>query len=113
MVTEMRYIKTFIFIILTLVPLVSNSTNLRGQVKGANQYSSVPYPLGRVTVDLYYQTQQGWQYVGRYITGSDGMYYFTPMYNGNYSIQINGRQNYPVFIANQAYMDLPPIVINY
>lgn len=109
----MSRLRTFIIIIFILVPILSNATNLRGQIKGTNQYSRTPYPLGGVTIDLYFQTQQGWQHMGRYITGMDGMFYFTPMYNGNYAIQVNGRQNYPVFINGQAYQDLPPIILSY
>lgn len=109
----MNILRAFIFIIFFLVPLSSDATNLRGQIKGTNQYSMTPYPLGGVTIDLYLQTPQGWQYMGRYITGTDGMFYFTPMYNGNYAIQVNRRENYPVFINGQAYQDLPPIILSY
>jgi hypothetical protein len=98
---------------LVFSPILSHATNLRGQVKGVNQYSSFSYPLGGVTVDLYYQSPQGVQPIGKYITGTDGMFYFNPMYNGRYYLQINGRQNYPVDIFNQNYLDLPPIVLNY
>lgn len=101
------------FILFFIVPVISDATNIRGRIEGANQYSRAPYPLGGVAVDLYMQSPRGWQPAGRYITGSDGMYYFQNIFSGNYSIQINGRQNYPLTVFNQPYQDLPPIFINY
>ena len=102
-----------IFILFSIVPVISDATNIRGRIDGANQYYRAAYPLGGVAVDLYMQSPQGWRPAGRYITGSDGMYYFQNIFPGNYSIQINGRQNYPLTVFNQPYQDLPPIFLNY
>ncbi|MGF1764516.1 hypothetical protein [Aliivibrio kagoshimensis] len=102
-----------LFMTLLLAPFLVNATNLRGQVKGANPYSRTPYPLERVTVDLYMPSSMGWRAIGRYVTGPDGMFYFSNIAPGQYSIQINGRQNYAINVFNSVNQDLPPIFISY
>jgi len=108
-----KHIKLIFVVLFILAPIIVSATNLRGRIEGFNQYYKSTYPLAGVTVDLYFQGPGGWQQIGRYITGSDGMYYFQNLYQGYYSLQINGRQNYPITVLNVPYQDLPPIMITY
>lgn len=107
-----NYVKLFTVVIL-LVPVVLNATNLRGQITGKHQYTTTPYPIGGAVVVLYKQVSDGWKQAGKYVTSSDGMYFFQNVSAGNYSIQVNGRKNYPIAVSNQTYQDLPPIIIKY
>lgn len=92
--------------------MISYAGNLRGRIHALNQYST-PYPVANITVDLYAQSPTGWVFLSRYITEPDGMYYFQNVFPGYYSLQINGRQNYPIMVANQFWQDLPPIFMQY
>ena len=101
-------------ILFFIISVILNATNIRGRIDGYNQYYRSYYPLSRVTVDLYFFNQNRWQQVSRYITGNDGMYYFQNLYPGNnYSIQINGRENYPISVYNMPNQDLPLITLSY
>lgn len=102
------WLVTFLF-----VPFLSFATNVRGQVVGTNPFSSSPYPLPGMSVDLYSSGPTGWQMIYRFITGTDGMYYLQNILPGNYVIQINGRMNYPLAVINQPYQDVPPIIVAY
>lgn len=110
-----KYIKLIIVVLFLTAPLILNAIDLRGRIDGYNRYYQAPYPLARVTVDLYVQDQYGWRQIGRYITGPDGMYYFqNVLYGYNYSIQVNGRQNYPITVfSSPLKQDLPPIILMY
>lgn len=109
-----RYFRYLAIVVLVTASAIASATDLRGRIEGFNQYSRFPYPIGGAMVDLYVQTRPGiWQPAGRYITGPDGMYYFRNIYPGYYSLQVNGRQNYPVDVYNQRFQDLPPIILNY
>ncbi len=96
-----------------LFPSILNAVDIRGRINGLNQYSPTPYPLGGMTIDLYWDNYGRWVYIARYITGPDGMYYFRNIQPGYYSLQINGRTNYSITISNIYNQDLPPIVITY
>lgn len=91
----------------------ASATDLRGRIDGINQYNRSTYPLSRIRVELYVQTANGWMMVSGFVTGYDGMYYFSNVPPGNYTIQVNRRQNYPVSVYNQMYQDIPPITLNY
>ncbi|MCK5516460.1 MAG: hypothetical protein KAI39_06260 [Desulfobulbaceae bacterium] len=108
-----KHIKLIIIVLFLAIPIIGNATNLRGRIDGFNQNYNSSYPLVGVAVELYFQGLTGWQSVGRYITGADGMYYFRNIIPGYYSIQINGRQNYPVTVLKAPHQDLPPIMITY
>jgi len=107
-------IMTNIIFFLLIPSIVSaGGVDVRGRINGMNPYSHAPYPLGGITVDLYFMSNYGWQYISKYITGPDGMYYFKNISPGYYTIQINGRQNYSIRILDRRYQDLPPIIIRY
>ena len=96
-----------------VLPFQAAATNVRGQVLGSNPYSQAPYPLQGVSVDIYTTGPAGWQKIYRFITGSDGMYYFNNLSPGNYTIQINERTNYPLAVSDQSNQDVPPILVKY
>jgi len=110
---QKKWIVFAILIFIVVFPCSSYAVNLRGRIDGRNQFTGAPYAIGGATVDLYIQGPRGWQQVGRYTTGSGGMYYFQNILPGNYVLQINGKQNYPITVSNQPNQDLPLIVIQY
>lgn len=102
-------------LLVTFVILSSQAfaTSVRGQVVGRNPFAPYPYPLPGVSVEIYMTGQFGWQLIYRFITGPDGMYYIPNIAPGSYTIQINGRLNYPLFVGNQPSQDVPPILVMY
>ena len=99
--------------VLVTLPTQSNAGSVRGQVVGRNPYSPASYPLPGASVDIYAMGPNGWQLVYRFITGPDGMYYIPNLLPGNYTIQVNGRMNFPLFVGNVPSQDVPPILITY
>ena len=108
-----RYIALLVLTFLVAMPLVSDAANLRGRLDGQNRYSAAPYPIAGAVAELFVREPRGWRLLGRYITGSDGMYFFPEVMPGMYVLQINGRQNYPISVGTRPYQDLPPILISY
>jgi len=108
-----RYIALPVLIFLVAMPLASDAANLRGRLNGQNRYSAAPYPIAGAVVELFVREQNKWRSLGRDLTGSDGMYFFTEVKPGIYVLQINGRQNYPIRVEARPYQDLPPILISY
>ena len=98
---------------LLLMPLITEATNLRGRIDAVNKYTKSPYPIGRVSVVLYLKKNKKWKSVGRYTTGTNGMYFFQNIKPGRYTIQVNRRSNYPITVVNKKSQDLPKIVLKY
>jgi protocatechuate 3,4-dioxygenase beta subunit len=107
------YIVLFVLMFIVTTPCISDAANLRGRIYGKNQFSRAPYPIGGVVADLYIQKSSGWQPVAKFRTGSDGMYYFREILPGDYVLQINRIQNYPITVVDEHNQDLLPIVIQY
>lgn len=99
--------------LLLCLPVALTAANLRGKIEGSNQHYTATYPLTGAKVVLYSKKSGKWKPTRKYITGSDGMYYFKNVPTGQYSIQVNGRQNYPISVSDKPEQDLPPIVITY
>ncbi|VAW66380.1 hypothetical protein MNBD_GAMMA11-2452 [hydrothermal vent metagenome] len=108
-----KHIKLATLIFFLCLPVVINATNLRGKIEGNNQHYTTPYPLAGAKVVLYFKKAEKWEATEKYTTGPDGMYYFKNIPAGQYSIQVNGRQNYPVSVSGKPEQDLAPIVIAY
>lgn len=111
--TLRKQIACSLFALLLALPMVADATDLRGRLDGQHRYARTPYPIADGIAELYVHEPRGWLLLGRYITGSDGMYYFPNVMPGDYVIRINGRQNYPIRVLDQPYQDLPPILIGY
>ncbi len=108
-----KHLKLTTLILFLCLPAVADATNLRGKIEGNNQHYTAPYPLPGAKVVLHLKKTGKWHATGKYITGADGMYYFKNIPAGQYSIQVNGRQNYPVTVSGKPEQDLAPIVMTY
>ncbi len=108
-----KYLKLAVLMLFLCLPVALTAANLRGKIEGSNQHYTTTYPLPGAKVVLYSKKSGKWKPTRKYITGSDGMYYFKNVPAGQYSIQVNGRQNYPVSVSGKPEQDLPPIVITY
>ena len=102
-----------IIIMLLFSSLLLNATDVKGRINGTNSISKKPYPLKGVSVQLYIEKSGKWLKKGKFITNSDGMYYFKNIELGKYTIQVNGKTNYPIEILNRGSQELAPIIISY
>jgi len=93
--------------------LILNATDIKGRIQGTNSISTKPYPLKGIDVKLYIEKSGKWIKKGKFITNLDGMYYFKNLISGKYSIQVNGKVNYPIEVLNRDSQELAPIIINY
>jgi hypothetical protein len=97
--------------VLATFSLQSIATELRGRVEGIHPYASYPFPFGGARVDLYASSPQGPLLVGYAYTGGDGIYYFSGIYPGAYSLQVNGLLNFPLVVYPRPFQDIPPILL--
>lgn len=105
--------KALLAILLLVLSLVANATNLRGRVDGMHTRSYAPFPLPRAQVQLFVPTARGPQLVYTYYTGSDGMYYMSNVRPGNYLLMVNGTLRFPLSVHNVPLQDIPPILFSY
>jgi hypothetical protein len=89
-------------LMLVVAPLDASATTVRGRVDFALAGGMVPMNGAMVALCV----------VGggclSYRTGPDGMYYFNAP-PGHYVVQINAHPPVPLFVPNQAYVDVPPL----
>ena len=94
--------KRLLFLLLLALPVDALATTVRGRVDFALAGGMVPMNGAMVALCV----------VGggclQYRTGPDGMYYFNAP-PGNYVLQINAAAPMPLFVPNQAYVDVPPL----
>jgi hypothetical protein len=102
-----------IIIVLLFSSLLLNATDIKGRINGTNAISKAPYPLKGISIDLYVEDLGKWIKKDTFLTNSDGMYYFKNVEVGNYTIQVNGKVNYPIEVLNKEAQELAPIIINY
>ena len=96
-----------------LSSITLNATDIKGRINGINSISKKPYPLKGIDIEIYVKDNQNWIKKDTFITNSDGMYYFKNLESGKYTIQVNGKANYPILVLDQESQELPPIVIDY
>jgi len=96
-----------------LSSITLNATDIKGRINAINAISQKPYPLNGIDVVIYIKSNQNWIKKDKFITNSDGMYYFKNLEAGKYTIQVDGKANYPIIVLNQEKQELPPIIINY
>lgn len=96
--------------LLAALALQAAATELRGRVDGVHPYAPYPFPLGGARVQLYVFTPQGPRPFVYTYTGGDGMYYFTGIAPGNYTLQVNGVLNFPLTVYPVPQQDIPPIL---
>ena len=89
------------------------ATDIKGKVNAINSLSKVPYSLKGVDIDLYSNISKKWVKIDSFITDGDGMYYFKGVKAGSYTLQVNGKTNYPIDILETSQQELPPILIHY
>jgi len=89
----------------------SVATELRGRVDGIHPYAPRPFPLGGARVDLYMFSPQGPRQIRVTYTGSDGMYYFSGINPGTYTLQVNGVLNFPLVVHPTPQQDIQPILL--
>ncbi len=89
----------------------SIATELRGRVDGTHPYAPYPFPFGGARVDLYQSSPQGPLHIRYAYTGGDGMYYFSGINPGVYTLRVNGILNFPLVVRPQPYQDIPPILL--
>ena len=99
-------------ILLLILSLRTEATDLRGRIDGQHPYSPYPFPVSGVRVDLCIWSGR-WDVIYTTLTGPDGMYYIQNVGPGNYYLQINGTMNYPLSVLNVLYQDIPPILVRY
>lgn len=85
-------------------------TDLRGRVDAHNKYSSTSFPIGGTTVSLYRDEGGQRRMVQSAYTTPNGMYYFSGVAPGRYTLQVE-RRTFHVEVANTPLQDLRPIVI--
>ena len=105
--------KTLILIIIGMLLFATSAsyaTDLRGRIDGRHPYAPYPFPLNGARIDLYAMSPRGWILIRTTFTGPDGMYYLARIGAGQYNLQVNGILNFPLFVNNQAYQDIPPIL---
>lgn len=111
----MRLIKPFKLLVLLGAMMVctahSHATELRGRVDGRHPYAPYPFPVGGAMVGLYMLSPQGPRLITNVYTGSDGMYYFSRILPGVYTLQVNGVLNFPLTVYPTPQQDIPPILI--
>ncbi len=100
-------------LIILAVTMALNATDIKGKVNATNSLSKVPYSLKGVEIDLYTNRAKEWIKIDSFITDREGMYYFKGIKEGNYTIQVNGKTNYPIVVSDTPQQELPPIVIKY
>lgn len=93
------------------VALHSNATELRGRVDGIHPYAPYPFPLNGARIDLYMPSPQGPRWMANAYTGGDGMYYFSRIMPGVYTLQVNGALNFPLTVYSVPQQDIPPILL--
>jgi hypothetical protein len=108
-VWKLRF-RIVISLVLTLMLPQVGATDLRGRVDGIHPYANSPFPFNGARVDIYSMTPQGPYLVYSTFTGADGMYYIR-IPPGNYVIQINGTLNFPLYVNNQSFQDISPILL--
>jgi hypothetical protein len=105
--------KTVLSILLLAVTMTLNATDIKGKVKATNSLSKEPYSLKGVEVDLYTNRAKKWIKIDSFTTDREGMYYFKGLKKGNYTLQVNGKTNYPIAVFDTPQQELPPILIKY
>ena len=106
-------LKKILIIGILLSAITLNATDIKGRINGINAISEKPYPLKGINVEIYVKNNQDWIKKDKFLTNSDGMYYFKNLEAGEYTIQVNGKSNYPILVLDQEKQELPPIIINY
>ena len=106
-------IKKIMIIGILFSSLILNATDIKGRINGTNAISKAPYPLKGVSVELYIKSVGKWIKKNKFTTNSDGMYYFKDLKSGQYTIQVNGKTNYPIDVLDIDSQELPPIIISY
>jgi len=95
----------FLFIPLLLISVSVHAADVRGRIDFRARNGI--FPMNGAVVQLCY--------IGgsclSYRTGYDGMYYFRAA-PGNHNILVNGRVVSKVFIPNQPYFDISPLLGN-
>jgi hypothetical protein len=86
------------------------ATDLRGRVDGRNNYSSTPFPVGGTAVSLSREEAGQRRVVASAYTAPNGMYYFSGVAPGRYTLQVE-RRSFQVQVGNAPLQDLRPIVI--
>ncbi|MEI6847302.1 MAG: hypothetical protein WCK32_04570 [Chlorobiaceae bacterium] len=99
-----------LFAILLASPLHSYATELRGRVDGMHPYAPKPFPFGGAKVDLYILLPRGARFIRSAYTGGDGMYYFSKIRPGKYTLIVNGKLNIPLLVEPRQSQDIPPIL---
>ena len=105
--------KTVVIFTILVSSIILNATDIKGRISGSNNITKEPYALKDIDIRLYQERSGEWIKVGKFITNSNGMYYFKNLESGRYTIQVNGKANYPIEVLNQDSQELAPIIINY
>jgi hypothetical protein len=100
----LKILSIFMFLILAFSSSFAYATDIRGKINFTARNGI--FPMNAAVVELC---------AGRdcifYRTGHDGMYYFRAV-AGNYNIVVNGRLITGLFIPNQQFFDIQPIIGN-
>ncbi len=107
-----KILKLSWFALLMSITLLE-ATDIKGKINANNSKSKKVYALEGIKVDLYQHLGQKWQFLANFKTDSEGMYYFKDLKAGSYSIQVDGKQNYPIEVLKQEQQEIAPIVIHF
>lgn len=109
---SMKFIsKIAVSVALLLSPALA--TDIKGKINATNTISKTPYPLEGITVDLYQNISNKWIKIDSFKTGTEGMYYFKNINEGKYTLQVDGKANYPIKIGERESQEIAPIVIHF
>ena len=92
--------------VLLAFPLAALAVNVRGRVDSRSPNGV--FPMARAPVQLCQQQTSNCQ---TYITGYDGMYYFSAA-PGRYDVRVNGTVKSQVDIPNSPHFDVAPVAGN-
>jgi len=103
----------FVLFLILLISTQVSATDIRGRIDGQHAYSSSRFPVRSARISFYYWTGKKWVSAGKAFTGPDGMYYMKNLRPGNYTLQVNDKQNFSITIRNSRFQDIPSILIRY
>lgn len=100
-------------VIAMLLSTAMHATDIKGKINATNNKSKKPYALEGIKVDLYKSRSKEWSFIGSFKTNSEGMYYFKELKAGKYTIQVDGKTNYPLVILDRPKQEIAPIVVDF
>lgn len=108
---------SFAVIWVLAIPAGVKATDVRGRIDGKHSYSRSPFPVSKARVELWRLHQGKWRSVSLYVTGSDGMYYFSNIRPGLYKVVVNRGEaeeaERRLEVYDQRYQNIAPILLRH